>query len=86
MQHSHHESRPTEPDKAGPSADPEGHPQPEAAEVESAHLLANDARDALHPMSDDEIQRLADEYIAQDLGEDVSEFIAWAQRQSSGAR
>jgi len=56
-------------------------PQPQAAEVESARLLANDARDALHAagFDDDEINRLADRYIAEDRGEVVESFIAWAR-------
>ena len=57
-------------------------PQPEAAEVESARLLANDAKEALkrEGLSEREIRRLADEYIALDEGEGVPEFIAWARR------
>jgi len=81
MEHSRHEPRPTKPDKRGPSEDP-GHPQPEAAEVESARLLANDAKEALKRggLSERQIRRLADEYIALDEGEGVPEFIAWARR------
>jgi hypothetical protein len=68
-------------EKRGDVDDP-GHPQPEDAEVESARLLENDARDALRVrgFSDEEIRRLADEYVALDLGEDTDEFILWAQR------
>jgi hypothetical protein len=88
MQHSQHEPRPTEPDKQGPTADPEGHAQPKAAEVESARLLANDARETLRAkgLKDDDIQRLADEFIALDKGQDVSDFIAWAQEHASHVR
>jgi hypothetical protein len=70
---------PLAPGKVGDSAEP-GRPQPEAAEVESARLLANQARDRLEAtgLQDDEIRRLADEYIALDLGEDVDEFVDWA--------
>ena len=71
---------PHEPEKHGDTADP-GHPQPEAAEVESSRLLANQARDALRGagLSEGEIRRLADDYIAQDRGEGLEEFIAWAR-------
>jgi hypothetical protein len=66
-------------DKIGP-ADTAGRPQPDASEVESARLLANDARDALRVrgLTDEEIRRLADEYVALDLGEDTDAFILWA--------
>lgn len=66
-------------DKAGETSEP-GRPQPEAAEVESARLLANHARDVLHRegLADEDIRRLADRYIAEDRGEDVDGFIAWA--------
>lgn len=71
---------PLEEEKSGETSEP-GSPQPEAAEVESARLLANQARDRLHGrgMGDEEIQRLADEYIALDRGEDLDEFIQWAE-------
>jgi hypothetical protein len=73
------EASPLAPDKLGDTAEP-GRPQPEATEVESARLLANEARDRLEArgLQDDEIRRLADEYIALDLGEDVDEFVEWA--------
>jgi hypothetical protein len=66
-------------EKVGP-ADEAGRVQPEEAEVESARLLANDARDALRVrgFDDEEIRRLADEYVALDLGEDTDAFILWA--------
>jgi hypothetical protein len=72
-----------EPEKRGQSADP-GRPQPEAAEVESARLLANDARPALRSdgFSDEQIRRMADEYIALDLGEDLDGFVRWARQRS----
>jgi hypothetical protein len=72
-------------DKRGGSAIP-GAPQPEAAEVESARLLANDARGALREdgLTDEEIEMLADEFIAEHVGEDVSEFIEWARNRSGG--
>ncbi|MGZ4131080.1 MAG: hypothetical protein ACXVPR_09700, partial [Actinomycetota bacterium] len=59
---------------------PAGRPQPDAPEVASARLLANDARNALRVrgFDDEEIRRLADEFVALDLGEDTDEFILWA--------
>jgi hypothetical protein len=67
-------------DKQGETADPP-RPQPEAAEVESARVLANQARDDLRTagLSDEDIRRLADEYIALDRGEDLATFIDWAR-------
>jgi len=69
-----------EPEKRGETAEP-GHPQPEAAEVESARLLENEAREELRRagLSDGDIRRLTDEYIALDRGEDLDGFIAWAK-------
>lgn len=77
---------PLEPEKHGQTSDP-GHPQPEAAEVESARVLANQAREALHGagLDDREIRRLADEYIALDRGEGLPEFIEWARAQAGRA-
>jgi hypothetical protein len=74
---------PLEPEKHGETADP-GHPQPEAAEVESARLLANQARAELTRagLSDKEIRRLADDYVALDRGEDLDGFITWAKARS----
>lgn len=71
---------PLEPEKHGETAEP-GHPQPEAAEVESARQLENQARDELRRagLTDADIRRLADEYVALDRGEDLDEFIAWAK-------
>lgn len=71
---------PLEPEKHGETADP-GHPQPEAAEVESARLLENQARDELRRagLPDRDIRLLADEFIALDRGEDLDAFIAWAK-------
>ncbi|HEX2031468.1 MAG TPA: hypothetical protein VHL78_08720 [Actinomycetota bacterium] len=67
--------------KAGESADPT-RPQPEAAEVESAHLLANQARPHLKErgFSDQEIRELADRYVAEDRGQDLGDFVEWAAR------
>ncbi|HEX2088514.1 MAG TPA: hypothetical protein VHI54_01075 [Actinomycetota bacterium] len=79
---------PLEEEKSGETSDPSGSPQPEAAEVESARLLANQARARLQSrgIDDEQIQRLADEYIALDRGEDLNEFIRWAEsRRRSGS-
>jgi hypothetical protein len=67
--------------KRGATSDP-GYPQPQAAEVESARLLANDARQTLRTadFSDEEIDRLADDFIAEDRGEETGAFIQWAHR------
>jgi hypothetical protein len=67
--------------KRGATSDP-GYPQPQAAEVESARLLANDARQTLRAagFSDEDIDRLADDFIAEDRGEETGGFIAWAHR------
>ncbi|MEA2579295.1 MAG: hypothetical protein QOE83_187 [Actinomycetota bacterium] len=70
----------------GASADA-GHPQPEAAEVESARLLANEAHDELarDGMSDDVIRRAADAFVASGNGGDVGRFIEHAREQWSGS-
>src|SRR5437879_5846572 len=62
--------RPHAPRKQGPTSDP-GHPQPKAAEVESARLLMDQSREQLRAagLDDEEIRRLADEFIAAHLGE-----------------
>jgi hypothetical protein len=67
-------------EKRGETSDP-SHPQPEAAEVESARQLENAAAERLGAVgvSRDEIRRLANEYIALDLGEDTDEFVRWAR-------
>ena len=59
-----------------------GYPQPQAAEVESARLLDNDARPTLRTadFSDGDIDRLADDFIAEDRGEETAAFIDWAHR------
>ena len=82
-----HDPGPLEPEKHGDTADP-GHPQPQAAEVESARVLSNEARDALRArgLTDRQIRRLADEYIALDRGEGLREFIAWATREAGHRR
>jgi hypothetical protein len=67
--------------KEGQTAEP-GRPQPEAAEVESARLLADDAGPTLRAagFSDDDVRRLADQYIAEDRGTGTPEFVEWARR------
>jgi hypothetical protein len=67
--------------KRGETSDPED-PQPQAAEVESARLLADDARQALLAagLSNEEIDRLADDFIAEDRGGATESFIDWATR------
>ena len=68
-------------EKHGESSE-QGEPQPEAAEVESARILANQAREELvrAGLGEDEIRRLADRYIAEDRGEGVAGFVEWARR------
>jgi hypothetical protein len=82
MAHADKEPRPHTPRKQGPTSDP-GHPQPKAAEVESARLLMDQSREQLRAagLDDEEIRRLADEYIALHIGEGLPEFIAWAKKQ-----
>ncbi len=71
--------------KRGESSDPE-EAQPEAAEVESARLLANQAREPLaaQGLSDDQIRRLADEFIALGRGNDLNGFVGWAKEEGRG--
>jgi hypothetical protein len=71
---------PLEEEKRGQTSEP-GEAQPEAAEVEGARLLENQARDRLRAAGffDEQIRKLADEYIALDRGEDLDEFIRWVE-------
>ena len=58
-----------------------GEVQPEAAEVESARMLANQARDRLKAEGflDPTIDRLADLYVATDRSAgDFGDFVEWA--------
>jgi hypothetical protein len=73
-------ARATEVDKQDP-ATPEEVPEPEASEVESARLLANQARPELGAagFSDQRIDELASEFIARDIGEGLEEFLRWAR-------
>jgi hypothetical protein len=74
-------------EKRGASFDP-SLPQPEAAEVESARILANEARQELQAagLADAEIRTLADEFIALDRGEGLPEFVAWAKARGGHPR
>ena len=78
-----HPPGPLEPAKRGESSDPD-RPQPQAAETESARVLANQAREALLEagLTNIEIDRLADDFIAEDRGEDLADFTEWARRRS----
>ena len=60
---------------------PDSAPEPVAAEVESARLLANQARPMLgaQGFSDERIDELASAFIAKDIGESVEEFLPWAR-------
>jgi hypothetical protein len=76
------ESGPLASEKGGDTSDP-AHSQPNAAEVESARLLATSALPAFRArgLEEDEVERLAGEYIALDLGADTDGFISSAERQ-----
>jgi hypothetical protein len=71
---------PLKPEKMGKTSEP-GRPQPQAAEVESAHQLANDAREDLRAtgFTEERIRQLADQFIAEDRGEGTREFVDWAK-------
>ena len=73
-------ARATDVDKQDP-ATPDEIPEPEASEVESARLLANQARPLLgaEGFSDQRIDELASEFIARDIGEGLEEFVRWSQ-------
>jgi hypothetical protein len=74
-----HPPGPLEDKKRGPTTN--AGPEPQAAEVESARNLANQARDRLRAsgLDDDTIGRLADQYVAEDRGESVDGFVEWAR-------
>jgi hypothetical protein len=74
-------------EKLGETSDPP-HAQPEAAEVESARLLANQSRETLEGrgLEWDEILRLADEFIALDRGTELDVFIEWASTEGGRER
>jgi hypothetical protein len=62
---------------------PDEAPEPTAPEVESARLLANQARPELGAagFSDERIDELASAFIAKDVGEGVEEFLRWARQE-----
>lgn len=72
--------RATEVDKQEPVT-PDSAPEPTAPEVESARLLANEARPVLgaEGFGDERIDELASAFIAKDIGEGLEEFIRWAR-------
>jgi hypothetical protein len=76
--------RALEVDKQEPST-PAGAPQPRGPEVESARLLANEAREALtaEGFSDLRIDELAGAFIARNVGQDSAEFLAWARAEGA---
>jgi hypothetical protein len=67
------------------SGSSQDHPEPEAAEVESARLLANSARETLRAdgMGDDDILRAAHTFVALDLGDDTEQFLSWVREADS---
>ncbi len=71
------EARPERPAEAGVEEE-----TPAPLEVESAHLLANDAKDRLEDrgFDDDQIQRWADAFIAEGNTGGTDEFVAWIER------
>jgi hypothetical protein len=73
-------TRATEVDKQEPVT-PDEAPEPTASEVESARLLANQARPVLgaEGFGDERIDELASAFIAKDVGESLEEFLRWAR-------
>jgi hypothetical protein len=88
-QHPHRGDLPVDPDPPlratdidkQESASPDSAPEPVAAEVESARLLANQARSTLgaEGFSNERIDELASAFIAKNIGESVEEFVAWSR-------
>lgn len=70
----------TEPEKDQKSHPRDGYSEPGLTETESARLLANKHRDELVALGldDEEIRRLADDYIATTDG-DPAGFLEWAK-------
>lgn len=71
----------TDPDTRDERSHPRGgYAEPGLTETESARLLANEHRDQLRELGldDEQIRRLADDYIAETDGE-PSAFLAWAK-------
>ena len=73
-------ARATDVDKQDP-ATPDQAPQPKASEVESARLLANEARPRLRAegFGDQRIDELASAFIATDVSESLEDFLRWAR-------
>jgi hypothetical protein len=73
-------ARATEVDKQEPVT-PDEAPEPIAPEVESARLLANQARPVLgaESFANERIDELASAFIAKDVGESLEEFLRWAR-------
>ncbi|MGH2735737.1 MAG: hypothetical protein ACRDKZ_09160 [Actinomycetota bacterium] len=65
---------PMQPEQAGVAKE-----SPEAMQIEGAELLANDAREELRRagFEDEEIDRWAETYIAEEGSGDVASFVAW---------
>jgi hypothetical protein len=76
----HPPARATEIDKQEPVT-PDSAPEPVAPEVESARLLANQARPALaaEGFSDERIDELASAFVAKDIGTSLEEFVSWSR-------
>jgi hypothetical protein len=72
--------RATDIDKQDPVT-PDSAPEPVAAEVESARLLANQSRPTLaaEGFSDERIDELSSAFIAKNIGSSVEEFVRWAR-------
>jgi len=77
-----------DPERWGGDANPPPPGEPEAAEVESARLLANETRDRLRAegLDDERIDRLADRFVADQPGRSREEFIAWAIRERDAGK
>lgn len=66
--------RPEEPEEAGVAPE-----TPDLAQLEAARTLANDARPMLKDagFDDDQIEKWAETYIADEGSGDVDTFVAW---------
>ena len=69
-------------DKQEPGTPAEA-PEPQGMEVESARLLANEARPTLgaEGYADLRIDELASAFIARNVGQGTEEFLRWAREQ-----
>ena len=52
---------------------------PEPAEVESARILADQARDHLEEIDDPTLRRWAEQFVVEIGSGDVPEFVAWVR-------